>query len=447
MNLPDDAKKIIDLLLYSGYSAYAVGGCVRDAFMERKGGDVDITTSALPEQTESVLSNNGIRYIETGLKHGTVTAVLNGENYEITTFRTDGSYLDNRHPDSVNFVTDIKEDLARRDFTVNAMAYNDRDGVLDVYGGKQDIDRRLIRCVGDPDRRFNEDALRIMRALRFASVLGFEIEPDTSRSIISNKDLLKNIAAERIFVELKKLLLGDNVERILTDYRDVIAVIIPELKPCFDFPQNSKWHIYDVYTHIVKTVADSPKKDYIRFAMLFHDIGKPFSRQTDADGDHFKGHPAVSLTMTEDILRRLKVSNDFYKKVTTLVSIHDAHIHRNPVSVKTWLSRLGENMIYDFLDVKIADMMSHNLTLAQHELDELRSIKDYVPAVIASGEPYLISHLAIHGNDLVPLGYKGKEISDELNTLLSAVISVPSQNTKTALLARAKADKSKNISR
>lgn len=441
MNLPSNAKRIIDLLISSGYSAYAVGGCVRDSVMGRQCGDVDITTSALPLQIEQVLESDGIRYIETGLKHGTITAVLEDDNYEITTFRTDGDYGDNRHPDSVSFVTSIEDDLARRDFTINAMAYND-SGMVDLYGGMQDIDARLIRCVGDPDTRFREDALRIMRGLRFASVLGFSIEPVTAQAIHSNKELLGNIASERIFVELKKLLLGENVEQILLEYRDVLAVIIPELERTFDFPQHSKWHLYDVYTHTAKSVAFAPKVEHIRMALLLHDIGKPYTLYTDSEGcDHFKGHPAVSTELSQLVLKRLKVSNIFFNKVITLVENHDRHIHANTPSIKHWLSVLGEELIYDFVDVKIADMSSHNLALAQEEMDELYQVRDMIESVISSGEPYSISQLAIHGNDLIPLGYRGKEIAMELSHLLDIVMSDPSQNEKQLLLSLAQEHK------
>lgn len=443
MNLPTDAKNLIDLLIGSGYSAYAVGGCVRDYLMGRVCGDIDIATSATPQQVESVLNSNGIRYVETGIKHGTVTAVVNGESYEITTFRTDGDYADNRHPDNVSFVTDIESDLARRDFTINAMAYNDGRGLVDVFGGREDIESRLIRCVGDADTRFKEDALRIMRALRFAGVLGFDIEPDTAKAIFNNKDLLQNIAAERIFVELKKLLVGSNVEAVLTEYRDVIGVIIPELKPTFDFQQYSKWHLYDIYTHTVKSVAYAPGVDYIRLALLLHDIGKPYTLKIDEKGDHFKGHPAKSKELAHNILKRLKVSNDIYNKVITLVEIHDKHIHLNPRSIKFWLSQLGEELIYNFVDVKIADMSSHNLALAQEEMDELYQIRDMVGEVIASGEPYTVAQLSIHGNDLIDLGYKGRGIADELQRLLDIVIETPSKNTRDILLDIAAEDKEK----
>lgn len=442
MNLSPDAKKLIDLLLQNGYKAYAVGGCVRDALMLRDGGDTDITSSASPPQLEALLCANNIKYAETGLKHGTVTAIINHIPYEITTFRSDGEYKDNRHPENVRYVTDLREDLSRRDFTVNAIAYNDYDGIVDLYGGQSDIEKKIIRAVGEPDRRFKEDALRIMRALRFASVLGFTIEDNTKQAIFDNKSLLLNIANERIYAELMKLLIGNNAEQILIEFREVIAVIIPELKICFDYAQNSRWHLYDVYTHIVKSVAAAPKKDYLRLALLLHDIGKPYCKTTDEKGqDHFKGHPAKSVEISSEILKRLKVSNEVYSKVITLVEIHDLHITEKPSNIKGWLRRLGEDLIFDFIDVKIADMAAHNLIYAQSELDGLKKIRRQTKDIIASGEPYKISDLKINGNDLKDLGYRGHEIADELENLIKTVSGNPLCNTKEKLLRRAEKDK------
>lgn len=441
MKLDENAKKLIMLLQNNGHRAYAVGGCVRDALMGIKAKDTDITTSATPEQTEKILYDNGIKFVETGIKHGTVTAVVNHIPYEITTFRVEGEYNDLRHPENVCFVSDINVDLSRRDFTMNAIAYNDTDGYIDIFGGINDINSRVIKCVGNPDKRFNEDALRILRAIRFASVLGFDIDENTKQAVFNNKELLLKISAERIFTELKKLLLGDNAEKILLEYRDVIAVIIPQIKDSFDFPQNSKWHIYDVYTHIVKSVAVAPKKDYIRLALLLHDIGKPFVKTTDENGqDHFKGHPSVSVELSKAALKQFKVSNDIFYKVIKLVKIHDKHITLKPSNIKRWLRELGEDLTLDFIDVKIADMKTHNLDLAGAELEYLEQVKELTKKIIASGEPYRISDLKINGNDLLAIGYKGKQISDELDRLINIVSSNPEFNTREKLLNQAKHD-------
>ncbi|MBQ7203512.1 MAG: HD domain-containing protein [Eubacterium sp.] len=412
--------------------------------MGRSGGDVDLTTSAKPDELEAVLNKAGIKYIETGLKHGTVTAVIDHTPYEITTFRSDGDYLDNRHPESVNFVTDLSEDLARRDFTVNALAYNDEVGIVDLFGGIEDINNGIIRAVGDADKRFKEDALRIMRALRFSSVLGFKIEEKTKKAIFDNKELLLNIASERIYTELVKLLLGDNCESILIEYKEVFAVVIPELAPCFDFEQNSKWHLYDVYTHIVKSVALTPKKDYMRLAMLFHDIGKPYCKTTDDKGqDHFKGHPAISTGLAEKILLRLHASNEIKQKALTLIKYHDLYITEKPSNIKRWLRTLGEDLTLDYIDFKIADLMSHNLDLSQGEIDTLKRIKTQTRDIILSAEPYKISDLEINGNDLKNIGFEGKEIAEELENLIVQVSGDPKLNTKDKLLQLAEKDYNK----
>ncbi|MBR3150333.1 MAG: HD domain-containing protein, partial [Eubacterium sp.] len=441
INIPENAKKLISALTAAGYKAYAVGGFVRDSIMGRSAGDVDITTSATPEQVESVLDSIGIKFFETGIKHGTVTAVIDREPYEITTFRTDGDYLDNRHPENVVYVTDLLDDLSRRDFTVNALAYNDDTGVVDEFGGIDDISLRLIRAVGDADKRFKEDALRIMRALRFAATLGFEIEEETAAAIINNKNLLLNIASERIYAELVKLITGDYCEDILLKYREVFAVIIPELEPCFNYPQHSKWHIYDVYTHIVKSTAIVDNRDYMRLAMLFHDIGKPFCKTTDDNGqDHFKGHPVISTEMADDILSRLHASNEVKNKVLTLIKYHDYYITQKPSNIKKWLRTLGEAMTLDYIDFKIADLLSHNLELSMPEIELLRQIMDKTVEIINSGEPYKISDLAINGNDLKEIGFVGHEIADELDRLINEVSGNPSLNSKEKLLHLAKAD-------
>lgn len=439
MRFTENGKKIISVLSAAGYKAYFVGGCVRDFFMRRPFNDIDIASSSTPIETETALSAAGIRCIKTGIKHGTVTAIINGESFEITTFRSDGEYKDNRHPENVSFVTDVKTDLARRDFTVNAMAYNENDGLVDVFGGIDDINNKIIRCVGNPDKRFNEDALRIIRALRFSSVLGFEIEENTQKSIFKNKDLLKNIAAERIFVELKKLLCGDNAESVLLKYKEVIAVVVPELAPCFDFAQNTKWHLYDVYTHIVKSVGFSPKTDYMRLTLLLHDIGKPYCLKVDDRGvDHFKGHQEKGAVLAERALRRLKCDNATLKKVVTLISVHDEKIYLDSKSIKYWLRRLGDSATLDFLDVKIADMESHNLEFAGHEVEELERIKQKAIEIINSGDPYRISDLKIRGNDLISVGISGKSISDALNYLVEKVSDDKSLNDKNTLLKMAK---------
>lgn len=438
MTLTPNAEKLIAYLTDSGFKAYAVGGCVRDSLMKRSVNDIDLCTSAKPDEVEAILQKQKIRVVETGIKHGTVTAVIDGESYEITTFRTDGEYLDNRRPENVSFVSDIKYDLARRDFTINAIAFNPKTGYVDLYGGMQDIENKLIRAVGDPDKRFNEDALRIMRALRFSAVLGFDIEENTEKALFENKELLLNIAGERIYVELVKLLLGNNCEDVLLKYRDIIAVVIPELKSCFDYPQNSKWHIYDVYTHIVKSVAVSPKKDYMRLALLFHDIGKPECKTTDENGqDHFKGHPQISAQKAYAILKRLKVSNRILKNTVALIENHDYYITERPAVIKKWLRKLGEGLTLDYIDLKIADLATHNLVYAKPEIDNLYQIRALTEGIIKRKEPYKISDLKINGNALFEIGFKGSEIQNELEVLINRVSGNPDCNKEDKLIKAA----------
>ena len=286
-----------------------------------------------------------------------------------------------------------------------------------------------------------------MRALRFSAVLGFRIEKETEKAIFENKELLLNIAGERIFAELKKLLLGDYCENVLLKYKEVLAVVIPELEACFDFEQRSKWHLYDVYTHSVKSVAISPEKDYMRFSLLLHDIGKPYCKTTDANGqDHFKGHPVISAELAQKALSRFNPSNDFKNKVLTLISNHDYFITRKRSNIKKWLRLLGEELTYDYIDLKIADLKTHNLELSQHEIDELYYIKDLTKEIIESNEPYKISDLKINGFDLQKIGYKGAEISYELEKLIKDVSGNPELNKKENLLHLAKQDYKKELS-
>ncbi len=436
MKLSDNAEKIMKLLEENGFQAYAVGGCVRDYLLGKASADIDIASSAVPKEAEAVLQNHGITVVETGIRHGTVTAVIGSEQYEITTFRKDGDYADNRRPESVDFVTDIKEDLSRRDFTVNAMAYSRKDGILDLFGGKQDIENRIIRAVGNPDLRFKEDALRIMRALRFASVLGFKIEENTEKAIFDNRNLLKNIAGERIFAELTKLLTGDNVLQVLDAYREVIGVIIPELKPAFSCAQNNPWHIYTVYGHIIHAVAAAPKDKIIRLAMLLHDIGKPSVKTTDEQGiDHFRTHACAGSELAKNVLRRFKVSNEVYDKITTLIYYHQAVENVDEIKVKRWLARIGADYTKALFQVRTADLLAHNPEKIGYEVKRLKELQDELDEILAAGCAFKISDLAVNGNDLLELGFKqGKEIGERLNTVLQLVVEDMLENDKQKIM-------------
>lgn len=436
MTLFEKANYLIDIIEKAGFEAYQVGGCVRDYFMQKECNDIDITTSAKPLELEEILKNNNIKYIETGLKHGTVTAVFENDNFEITTYRCDGEYNDNRHPESVTFVREIDDDLSRRDFTINAIAYNpNKNEIVDLFGGREDIKNKVIKTVGNADERFNEDALRIMRAIRFASTLGFEIEEKTKNAVFKNKELLRNVASERIFTELVKLLMGDNVFSVLTEYKEVIAVIIPELIPTFTCKQNTVWHLFDVYTHTAKTVEMSPKIPEIRLIMLLHDIGKPVAKTTDENGvDHFKGHQKISAEMSAPILKRFKVSNEIFNRVMLIIPIHDIHIGRDKKNIKKWLNKLGEQGMYDLISVKRADKLGQNPKMTGEELSNLEITEKYLNEIIVSKEPYSIKDLKINGFDLINLGYKGKQIGEILNIVLQNVISGELENEKSAEL-------------
>ncbi len=431
MKISEDAEKLINILSDNGCKAYAVGGCVRDYLLGKPEKDIDITTSAKPETVEEILKQNNIKVIETGLQHGTVTAVLNGENYEITTFRKDGEYKDNRRPESVSFVDDVKEDLSRRDFTINAMAYNHKEGIVDLFGGKKDIDNKVIRAVGNADLRFKEDALRIMRALRFSATLCFDIEESTKKAIFDNTYLLDNIAKERIFTELKKLLAGDNALQVLDAYKEVIGVVIPELKPAFDCVQNNPWHIYNVYDHIIHAVDAAPKDEIIRLTMLLHDIGKPSVKTTDEKGiDHFKFHAPVGADIAKKVLKRFKVSNEVYDKVITLIRYHQGVENVDDIRVKRWLAKIGSDYTKALFKVRISDLYAHNPDKIGYELKKLNELLIELDEIVAAGEAFKISDLAVNGNDLIALGYKGKEIGEKLNEILMLVVDDRLNNTK-----------------
>ncbi|MDE5604834.1 MAG: CCA tRNA nucleotidyltransferase [Eubacterium sp.] len=436
MKLSANAEKLINLLSENGYKAYAVGGCVRDDLLGMPEKDIDITTSAKPESVEEILKQNKIKVIETGLKHGTVTAVLYGEPYEITTFRKDGEYKDNRRPESVDFVDDVKEDLSRRDFTINAMAYNHNEGLIDLFGGKTDLEHRIIRAVGNADLRFKEDALRIMRALRFSATLCFAIEENTKKAIFENMHLLENIAYERIFTELKKLLVGDNAMQVLDEYREVIGVIIPELKPAFDCVQNNPWHIYNVYGHIIHAVDSAPTDEIIRLTMLLHDIGKPSVKTTDEKGiDHFKFHAPVGADIAKKVLKRFKVSNEIYDKVTTLIRYHQGVENVDDIRVKRWLAKIGEDYTRALFKVRISDLLAHNPEKIGYEVEKINELLQELEAIVAAGEAFKISDLAVNGNDLIALGYTGKTIGEKLKEILMLVVDNKLANDKDKIIA------------
>lgn len=444
INLPTNVKFIIDKLAENGFEAYAVGGCVRDSILGLEPKDWDVTTSALPEQIKSCFE--GHKQLNIGEKHGTITVILDKEPYEITTYRIDGDYSDGRHPDEVSFTDKIELDLARRDFTINAMAYNDEKGLIDPFNGQRDIGFKALRCVGDPDLRFGEDALRIMRALRFASVYNLSIERNTAVSLMKNRLLLNNIAEERIAVELNKLLIGKNVKYILRRYKEVFAVFLPELVGTFTCEQNTPHHNKNVWRHISASVEKIEPDAVLRMVMLLHDIGKPLAKKTDKNGrDHFKGHPHYSAVLGNTALKRLKYSNAFINQVVLLVEYHDALIKydRSDLNagrkfIKFLLNKIGTDNFRLLLKIHRADVLAQSMYKRDEKLLSLEHAEKVFEDIIAKNECFTIRALKINGGDLIHLGISsGKQIGEILEALLAEVMSDETENHPVDLKKRA----------
>ena len=426
---------IIGELMHSDHEAYIVGGCIRDVLMGKQPKDWDICTSATPEEVEEIFADYKI--IETGLKHGTVTVVINDDPFEITTFRTEGEYSDGRHPDKVEFVTDIMKDLSRRDFTINAIAYNAIQGFVDPFGGIQDIQDEVLRCVGDPDERFQEDALRILRAMRFASVLNFHIEDDTYLSMHFNKQLLKRISAERIQSELCKMLLGDSVCRILLQCWEIIGVIIPEMQKCFGFTQNNKYHQYTVYGHIAHAVANYKGDDVVvKVALLLHDIGKPQCYSIDSEGHgHFYGHSEPSAKIAAEVVKRLKFDNRSQHDIVELVQYHDVVIEPTPRIIKRWMNKIGLVQFMRLMDIRLADILAHSEGTQESRIQKRNECVKLAFQIDEQNQCFQLKDLAINGKDLISIGFKeGKELGDALRSSLDAVIDDVVENEKSVLL-------------
>ena len=438
INIPTDANELIHTLQNNGHSAYIVGGCVRDSILGRTPHDWDICTSATPSEMLEIFKDKKI--IETGLQHGTVTIVVNGEPYEITTYRIDGIYSDNRRPDTVTFTDKLVEDLRRRDFTINAMAYNDEEGLIDPFNGMEDIKYKKISCVGRAEDRFGEDALRILRAIRFAAQLEFTIMPGTDWEIHKQYKNLENISIERINSEFCKIASSDDFCVELLLYKDVFSLFIPELKDMFDFPQNNPWHIWDVFGHTIHAVEYCDSDDLVvRLAVFFHDFGKPHSYQDGEDGiRHFKGHGKVSADMTDSIMKRLRFDNETRNNVVELVYYHDATFEVGKKYVKRWLNKIGEKQFRRLLQVKKADNKAQNLELSSDRIKELSEIETLIDEVLQEDECFSLKDLAVNGKDLIGVGYKsGKELGNTLNKLLQLVIDGDCPNEKEKLLQEA----------
>lgn len=435
--IPNNAQTLIDEIQRNGYEAYTVGGCVRDSVLGRQPNDWDICTNAKPDTVCSVFSNR-YHVIETGIRHGTVTVVVNNEPYEITTYRIDGEYTDNRRPDSVQFTDKLTEDLSRRDFTINAMAYNG-GSVVDPFGGMQDCSDGIIRCVGDAKKRFDEDALRILRALRFAAVLGFTIEEETKKAVKSRMHLLKNVSAERINTELKKLICGVGAADILDEFKDVFALIIPELQPMFGFMQYNEHHIYDVWGHTLKAVDFAGEDLIISLVMLFHDIGKPQCFFRDENGiGHFYGHEKISADIAERSLIRLKFDNKTINAVKELVYYHGSEIIVGRKYVKRRLNRLGEEQFRRLLAVKRCDTSGLNPIYIEKRMCELDKLETILNEVLSEHQCFNMKSLAVNGRNLMDMGITdGKRIGSILNRLLKLVIDDELNNDKVALMEKA----------
>ena len=435
MQLPDSVEKIIHTLETAGYEAYAVGGCVRDALLGLTPDDWDITTSAEPEEVKALFS----RTIDTGIKHGTVTVRLNGKSFEVTTYRIDGKYEDGRHPEEVTFTKSLEEDLKRRDFTINAMAVNDRTGIVDLFGGQEDLKAGIIRCVGDPMERFSEDALRMMRAVRFAAKLDFSIEEKTKKSISILKDNLRKVSAERIQVELTKLITSNHPEMMRTLYETgLTSVFFPEWDVAMVCEQNTKHHCFTVGEHNIEVMKHVRNDKIMRLAALLHDIGKPGMKRTDKKGhDHFQGHPQLSDVMADNILRRLKYDNDTIKKVCMLVRYHDERPALNPRSIRRCMREM--NLDFDDLfELKRADIAGQSDYMHEEKLAAVDKFEKLYHENLESGNCTDKKQLAVNGGDLIKAGVdKGPEMGRVMEKLLDDVIDEPSANTKETLLSRA----------
>lgn len=429
----DGAAFALERLRSHGFEAYAVGGCVRDSLLGRVPNDWDLTTNARPEETAACFCD--CRIIDTGMKHGTVAVLYGGELIEITTYRLDGDYLDNRHPADVTFSKHLRDDLSRRDFTVNSMAYYPDEGVVDCFGGRDDLAARVIRCVGDARTRFEEDGLRILRAIRFAAVLDFRVEEQTARAVHECRHLLGNIANERIREEFCKLLCGRDAVGILREFSDVAAVFLPELAPSFGFAQHSKYHCYDVWEHTLRALEEERTGDLVtRLGILFHDIGKPSCFTRDEEGGHFPRHAEASVDMTDAILRRLRFDNATRELVSKLVKYHDVPIIPEPKHVKRAILRYGENGLRALLEIQRCDRLAHAPEYAALP-PSLEQIPRIMEQICAENACLSLKSLAVKGDDLLALGYpSGKEVGEILQRLLDAVIDGELPNERDVLI-------------
>ena len=435
IRIPEQVSTILAKLQESGYEAYIVGGCVRDALLGREPNDWDITTSALPMDVKRIF----VKTVDTGLQHGTVTVLAGGKGYEVTTYRVDGVYEDGRHPKAVTFTPSLREDLQRRDFTINAMAYREPGVLVDLFGGQKDLADGVIRAVGDPVQRFSEDALRILRAIRFSAQLGYRIEDETLRAASELAVNLRKISAERIRVELEKTITSDHPALLRTAYEaGITAMFLPEFAQCMETRQNNPHHCYTVGEHILKSMELIRNDRILRLTMLLHDVGKPACLTTDEQGiDHFYGHQEVSASMAQAILKRLKYDNDTIRKVVKLVRCHDMQIRLTAPAVRKAVVKIGEDLFPLFLEVKQADLLAQSTYQREDKQEILDEVKRLYAQIIDRGDCLNLKHLAVNGSDLVRMGVRpGREVGDILARMLNDVLDVPSHNDKDYLLGR-----------
>lgn len=445
--LPQQVQQIIETLEAAGYEAYAVGGCVRDRLLGREPNDWDITTSATPQQVKALFR----RTVDTGIAHGTVSVLLPGGQYEVTTYRIDGEYTDSRHPASVVFTDSLTEDLRRRDFTINAMAYNETRGLVDVFGGISDLENKIVRCVGDARERFGEDALRMLRAVRFAAQLGFTVEESTQDAIREMAGSLEHISAERIQTELVKLLVSPHPEELVRAYElGMTAVFLPEFDTMMRTGQNNPHHCYSVGMHTVRAIQECRADRVTRLSALLHDVGKPAVKTTDDGVDHFKGHPQESERLAHDVLRRLKFDNDTVHKVCLLVLLHDDYPRvkgENLVRlqageniaekrmVRRMARRAGKELFEPLMDLMRADVLAQSEYRRTEKLLLIDQICAAYREIERENDCISLSDLAVNGSDLISAGMEpGKEIGEMLNRMLEDVMDHPEHNTKEYLL-------------
>ncbi len=435
IRLPKNVEYIINTIESAGFEAYAVGGCVRDSLLGRRPDDWDITTNAAPGEIKALFR----RTVDTGIRHGTVTVMLGREGYEVTTYRIDGEYEDGRHPKQVVFTGSLREDLGRRDFTVNAMAYRPREGLVDCFGGLEDLSAGLIRCVGDAKARFTEDALRMMRAVRFCAQLSFSMESRTRAAIGELAGNLAKVSAERIQAEFLKLLCSPNPDDVRELYETGLsAVFLPEFDACMKTPQNNPHHCCSVGEHILRSLREVRPDRVMRLAMFFHDIGKPVTKQTDGQGiDHFHGHAAAGEEMTKKIMRRLKFDTDTIVRVSRLVRSHDRNIEPDERGVRRAMAAVGADLFPALFDIKEADMRAQSDYRREEKEERLARLRELYEEITDRRECVSLKELAVTGHDLIEAGVRpGPEMGRILNGFLELVVEEPSRNTKEYLLSR-----------